>query len=442
MERLHVNHNSLSMHGIKQFKGSCYFNSVFNAFLLGSIGRKLLYNAYLEFKMYLINNNKQDMFFDYIHTLMTQNDFCIQSNDPNTLRMYFFAFISILMCHKVTKKISSNNVDNLMVSIGEQRIPCFGTKVHMGGYSLQSLVKLTNTMGLPNPMIISNIFGQQMIHVNGTYPLILVSELKNNDQKVPKTLHVHDHGIVHEYILDHAVLQVFSGQSNGHAVICSMSNGQPIIYDSNQDYLLQFDWTKLDEVKSNKDNTKILQKYLHGAGTIERFEFLYVCYVANDYITELEDIPIECEWSGNVNNTAHMIQRKLQLVPDNIYHVIVYDDEFLQNMLFHADTTMKYQNIYFYRNINDRIPCQFEQNIISTMTSDVHVYVICSQDCQPTTRRFGSVKPNKMRIFIERLKSLLRKLGIQSHLFVNQVSVSGVDLGFIQDVVPKYHKII
>ena len=46
------------LHGIKQFSSTCYSNSVFNAFLIGTIARKILYKQYNDYLLEeIINNN-------------------------------------------------------------------------------------------------------------------------------------------------------------------------------------------------------------------------------------------------------------------------------------------------------------------------------------------------------------------------------------------------
>ena len=430
------------LHGLQQFKGTCYFNSVFNAFLLGTIGRKLLYNAYLKYKLYIVRNAKQQQFFDCIDTLMTQPDFCIQSINPSVLRMYFFAFISIFMCHRVNKKVSATNVDNLMVSIKEQRIPSFGSQLSKGGYSFETLRNLLDTMELPQPMIITKVLGEPTINLNKLHPLLVISELESDIQEVPNTLFVDVNNVKHTYLLDHAVINIFTSASSGHAAICSITNKQPIIYDSNQNDVLLCDWTKINMSMQN------LKDYFAYLKTIERFEFLYICYVAEQYVNSLEDIPVECEWSGNFNNTAYMIHEKLHIHDLQVCHVIVYDNKFLQNILFqhecsHTCTTMRFQNTFFYKNVNDRIPLDLEHNITENNDNEIVVHVICTHDCYPTKKRLGAwrgMKNNKIRTFIELLKTSLRKFRRRTKIIVNQITFSAVELGYVSDVTQTYHK--
>lgn len=427
------------LQGLKQFKSSCYFNSVFNAFLLGSMGRKMLYNAYLDYKLFLIKEQKVDAFFYCIDTLMTQPDFFIQTMDVNVLKMYFFAFISIFMCHKVNKKISSTNVDNLMASIREQRIPMFGSKINSGGYSLQTLGNLTKTMGLGNPIIMNTLSVDNIVHISEYNPLFVV--LGSNQRNVFDVIHVKINNVLHKYKLCHAILQIFYEKPPGHAVMCSISNEQPIVYDSNKDDILFFDWTKLGQT-SNTSSFQTFKNYFDCPERIRKFEFLYICYVEENFIESLEDIPRECEWSGSINNTAYMIQQKLALNPSQVCHLIIYDNTFLQTILFIDDTYVRYQNMFFYNNNNDNIPVDLENNIITNSKSEVLVYVICSKDCTPTTRKKGSLTKNKIREYVEDLKLFLSRFQQPKNIFIHQVEFSAVELGYIGHLMPKYHKVL
>jgi hypothetical protein len=431
------NANQIDLKGIKQFKGTCYFNSVFNAFLLGSLGRKILYNSYLTYQVFIINNNKQNEFFNCIDTLLTQDDFCIQSNNISTLRMYFYAFVSILMCHKVSKKISRTNVDNLMAFIKEPRVASFGLSADAGGYSMRVFSNLLETMQMSKPIALNSFQNHQSIVSYN--PLLMVTDIQNYNSVIPDVLVAIVNGVQHNYLLDHAVLQVFLGQPTGHAVVCFVSNGNKFVYDSNQDNAILYDWTDLPYQHSSNE----LNQYFDYLQNVQRYEFLYACYVAEDYAETLIDIPKECNWSGNLNNTAYMIYKQLALDRNNIHHIIIYDNNFLQKVLFPYNIDVfAYENAYFYNGNNYYESLQ--QNIDSSyLNGDILIYIICSEDCVPSTKGLGKLFPskqNKIRVFIEQVKSQVKKLKRKKQIVIKQVVFSGVGLGYVGSFTTTYEK--
>jgi hypothetical protein len=138
-----------------------------------------------------------------------------------------------------------------------------------------------------------------------------------------------------------------------------------------------------------------------------------------------------------------MISKKLQLDAQLIYHIIIYDNEFLQRILFpNNEDVFTYKNQIFYQATQQSLEA-LTTNIQRT-DGAVHVYVICSQDCKPSKRNMKEWKPNKIRVFVESLKYMLKTTAKKraKNLSVKHVVFSGVDLGYVGSFGTTYEKYI
>jgi hypothetical protein len=343
---------------------------------------------------------------------MTEPHFCIQSKDDKVLHMYFFAFVGILLCHKLNKVVALSNVDNLMVTINQERVPSFGSKVNYGGYTLESMNKMLKVLGLTNQEV------------------ILDTSISINEQ-VPNVIQ----RMSSEFVVDHAVLSIIvndtsnnrqkANEAVGHVVVCSICNGKPVVYDSNQQDVFEYDW------RTFADDSKI-KKYLQLTNQNVEFEFEYVCYVKKTYIDELQNVPEECNQSYKVNNIIYALKRHLQLEnKDTSYHFIIYNNEFVTKNIFDNDHQVIQDGNMFLYAYNKNTIKNIKNQVKNSYNSNDEIYIICGTDCKIER---GFLNHSELRTLIQQLKTLYISI------YVFQVVLSGVHVGYISKLEKKYSK--
>jgi hypothetical protein len=86
--------------------------------------------------------------------------------------------------------------------------------------------------------------------------------------------------ILYDYVIDYAILSIKYTEGMNHVILATYCDGVPILYDSNQDYVLEIDWKK-----GALQNNQEFRRYITKPKSFSDYAIDYVVYVREDIYT-------------------------------------------------------------------------------------------------------------------------------------------------------------
>lgn len=282
------------MSGLRQHSGTCWFNAALNGLVLGNGSRKILRALVKDYKS---KHGIKDIPEDYCPKDIDA-DFIVHVIHKLLCTRYFQPEHDVPLTTYESLKIEDHGY-SYMGFIGMMT----ALHLHVGqvGYDLlkpQNRAQLSTVLG-------SN--WDYMLFTDTTKSI--KSFGKGQTWSLPHVITVG----AEEYALDHCVLSFFMPRDReGHVVCGSFCNRVPVIYDSNYDRIVEYDWTTLSYHVPD-----ILESYNYDYES--GIQYAYIVYVRKRRIEALENQP-KSQLCAGVEDEYRIEEGEhdmLQLLKDN-----------------------------------------------------------------------------------------------------------------------------
>lgn len=195
--------------GMRQYKDTCFFNSVLNSFFISSYGRQLLFNAYLNYcaKQGILNNENPEnkrKFFQAIEKLVLPLQVCSTSSDKEARKLDFFAYIAIIMCNRNIYQVSANTIDVLKSKIANEKASSDFVQLETGGFALNKTIEVLSfleVLEINDISGISNGTKGTLTHEQKLLEMIKYNSV-NFAEMDDETLRIYNNSIRHSLKLD------------------------------------------------------------------------------------------------------------------------------------------------------------------------------------------------------------------------------------------------
>lgn len=249
------------MSGALQTRGTCWFYSILNGFILSEAGQKILYLKLKEFYSKL-NADEKAYFNDGIDAPCPMNDL------TKTKQIYFWKFIDQYLCFMSGPRALSRKAGKSAELLGAMSLAgsfAKQTQGSKGAWPQVEIANILNHVGFSKNYYIKYAADPPRFHAGRKPQFVVVMQNNYNKKaymlKIPKGL-MNDSA----YELTCASLVIAntnapaSEQHKWHAVAGFVENGEGYIWDSNQRKKFKCDWWDLDEFK-RVANEEVAQHY-------------------------------------------------------------------------------------------------------------------------------------------------------------------------------------
>jgi hypothetical protein len=252
--------NGCGQLGAIQTRGTCWFYSILNGFILSEDGQKILYNRLKNFYKKLTLNERA--YFDDEF-----NAPCPMKNLVKTKEIYFWKFIDQYLCFMSGPRAASLKVGKSASILGGMSLQGTVAK-NLGGkgaYPQAEIGKILDHVGFANDYYFKYATDPPKFHAGRKPQFVIVSESKwyarRYMDEIPSGLMADP-----KYELMCASLVIANTNANSrethkwHAVAGYVCNGKGYIYDSNQRKIFKCNWWNLADFKKVA-NEEIGQHY-------------------------------------------------------------------------------------------------------------------------------------------------------------------------------------
>lgn len=251
-----MSNNGCGQLGAIQTRGTCWFYSILNGFILSEDGQKILFNKLTNFYKKLKPVDKA--YFDDEF-----NAPCPMKNLTKTKEIYFWKFIDQYLCFMSGPRAASLKAGKSASLLGGMSLQGTIAKKNQGGkgaFPQVEIGKILDHVGFAKDYSFKYAQDPPKFHANGTRPFVIVMQDKYHKttymDQIPKGLMADP-----KYDLMCASLVIANTKANSsqlhrwHAVAGYVCNGRGYIYDSNQRKVFNCNWWNLDEFKvvANED---------------------------------------------------------------------------------------------------------------------------------------------------------------------------------------------
>ena len=254
--------NGCGQLGAIQTRGTCWFFSILNGFILSEDGQKILYKKLQEFYKKLKPAGRA-YFDDEFNAPCPMG-----SNLTKTKEIYFWKFIDQYLCFMSGPRAVSLQAGKSAEILGDMSLAGTLAKQNKGGkgaFPQVEIGKVLDHVGFAADYYFKYAQDPPKFHVSGTRPFVVVMQDKYHKTtympEIPKGLMADP-----KYELMCASLVIANTHANKsemhswHAVAGFVCNGRGYIYDSNQRKVFKCNWWNLAEFKKVA-NEEIAQAY-------------------------------------------------------------------------------------------------------------------------------------------------------------------------------------
>ena len=282
--------------GAIQTRGTCWFYSIINGFLLSTAGQKILFAAMEDFYKSLDPSEKA-YFDDEIDAPCP-----LKGNIQKTKRIYFYKFLDQYLCYKSGRRVmslraaKSPNILGGISLVGTIAREHTGTE---GAYSQEELPKVLKHLGLTDYLFINTRGGIMWNKGSNKRPHFLIRKAPNHatmptfNPFSPANYRVMCCGItMGNTTASNYTLHRF------HSIAGFLCNDKGYLFDSNQLKIFPCDWWRMNEVKKvvTRDVAPFYPSY---KGQTNYFGYTYVIYSSDSYVKNIHPV---CRLKRRPNN--------------------------------------------------------------------------------------------------------------------------------------------
>lgn len=286
-----MNNNGCDQLGAIQTRGTCWFYSILNGFILSEDGQKILYNRLKNFYKKLKPNEKA-YFDDEI------NAPCPMKDLSKTKEIYFWKFIDQYLCFMRGPRSASLKAGKSASILGGMSLQGTVAK-NMGGkgaYPQAEIEKILDHVGFAKEYYVKYANTPPKFHTLRKPQFVVVMDnsyyKKNYLDEIPKGLMADP-----KYEIMCASLVIGNTNANNtemhkyHAVAGYMCNGKGYIYDSNQRKVFKCDWwDKANFMRVANEEVAKVYPFFKG-GQINVHMYAFAIFARKEFT---KDIGVSC----------------------------------------------------------------------------------------------------------------------------------------------------
>jgi hypothetical protein len=273
--------------GALQTRGTCWFFSIINGFLLSEAGQKILFDHLEKFYKGLDATEKA-YFDDGIDAPCP-----LRANIIKTKRIYFYKFLDQYLCFRSGPRSISLKAGKSANILGVASLAGSVAKTHAGGqgaFPNEELPKILKHLGLTDYLIANEYGYLQMVDAKKRPHFVICKGLGRNTMTVlPK---------FRPGTYSRMCCSVTIGNSNAsntqqhkyHAITGFVCNGKGYLFDSNQRKNFPCDWWNAKELANviNKDVARFYDFF--AGGQINYMAYNYVIFSRDSYIDSIKPV--------------------------------------------------------------------------------------------------------------------------------------------------------
>ena len=271
--------------GAIQTRGTCWFFSIINGFLLSDAGQKILFD-HLE-KFYKGLDVSEKAYFDD-----PMNAPCpLKANIIKTKRIYFYKFLDQYLCFRSGPRSVSAKMGKSANILGGASLAGTLAKQHAGGqgaFASEELPKILKHLGITD-YLLANQYAHLPEAQQRKRPhfVVAVAPKTTGMDRIPK---------FRPQTYSKMCCSITIGNENAsnsqqhkfHAITGYMCNGKGYLFDSNQRKQFPCEWWKGESLAKVVDNEVALAYDFFAGGQITFMAYNFVIFSRNDYIDSMK----------------------------------------------------------------------------------------------------------------------------------------------------------
>ena len=287
-----MSNNGCGQLGAIQTRGTCWFYSILNGFILSEDGQKIMYSKLKEFYKKLKPVEKA--YFDD-----ELNAPCPMKNLSKTKEIYFWKFIDQYLCFMSGPRAVSLKAGKSAELLGGMSLQGTVAKLNQGGkgaYPQIEIEKVLDHLGFAKDYYVKYATDPHKFHAGRKPQFVIVRQNKyypeNYMDRIPE-------GLMDDpkYSLMCATLVILNTEAKatemhrGHAVAGFVCNGNGYIYDSNQRKIFKCDWwVRSKMVKTIIEEVSQMYQHFKG-GQITYYGYAFAIFSRKEFT---KDIGVSC----------------------------------------------------------------------------------------------------------------------------------------------------
>ena len=280
--------NGCGQLGAIQTRGTCWFYSILNGFILSEDGQKILYNKLKSFHKKLTPAEKA--YFDDKF-----NAPCPMKNLTKTKEIYFWKFIDQYLCFMSGPREASLKAGKSASLLGGLSLQGTIAKINQGGkgaYPQVEIEKILDHVGFKGDYYVKYSSESQQFYAHRKPQFVVVMKNKIHKKeymsRIPK-----DFMTDPKYELVCASLIIANTEANNteqhrwHAVAGFKCNGKGYIYDSNQRKIFKCDWWNREEfIKVANEEVGKFYSFFKG-GQINVHAYAFAIFARKEFTKDI-----------------------------------------------------------------------------------------------------------------------------------------------------------
>jgi hypothetical protein len=294
--------------GALQTRGTCWFFSIINGFLLSSAGQKILFD-HLEIFYKSLDATEKAYFDDGIDAPCP-----FKANIIKTKRIYFYKFLDQYLCYRSgprSMSLQARKSANILKGVS---VAGTFAKAHAGGqgaYTGEELPKVLKHLGITDYGVAGET-GVLKFEYKGKSPHFVICKPEDARRgymgRVPKFR-------PSTYSLSFCSITIGNSRAPNtsahkfHAITGFICDGKGYLFDSNQRKPFPCNWWIWGSLKDVVDN-EVAKIYDHfSGGQINYMGYAYVAFTKNSYIEGINPV---CRLKYKKTKTPYMTQYLLE----------------------------------------------------------------------------------------------------------------------------------
>jgi len=274
------------MNGAIQTRGTCWFFSIINGFLLSSDGQKLLFDHLKKFYKELTTQEK--LYFDDGIDAPCP----LKGNLIKTKRIYFWKFLDQYLCYQTGPRSISVRSGRSAKILGGMSLAGTVARAHSGGegaFSDEELPKILRHLGITD-YLIASANGLLPPEQGRKMPHFVICRSKNS--RVDVMMRV---PFFRKDTYTKMCCSITIGNSrasndtlhSSHAITGYIRDGKGFLFDSNQTKHFPCDWWNFDDL-SRVVKTEVANVYNQFKnGQVTNILYNFVIFVRNSYVKDI-----------------------------------------------------------------------------------------------------------------------------------------------------------
>jgi hypothetical protein len=287
-----MSNNGCGQLGAIQTRGTCWFYSILNGFILSEDGQKILYNKLKEFYKKLKPAEKA--YFDD-----GLNAPCPMKNLTKTKEIYFWKFIDQYLCFMSGPReasLKAGKSAEILGGLSLQGTFAKEAKGAKGAFPQAEIGKILDHLGFAKDYYFKYSGGTDKFHAIRRPQFVIVRDSKYSPRSYMDDIPL---GLINDprYELVCASLIIANTKADSsemhrvHALAGFVCNGKGYIYDSNQRKVFKCDWWSRSEFVKVVNNEVAKYYSFFKGGQIDVHTYAFVIFARKAFV---KDIGVSC----------------------------------------------------------------------------------------------------------------------------------------------------